>query len=766
MCVTLSKTELSRKSSSQCVCALVTLGLVTLMLLDVSIQGSLTLVFAFVVLLFFGNGLALRLVKKEPSSGVSLLLGSGVLVLFAQILLAIGIDHRFAHWISLGVIAVCATWLHFARFEGSAFNQVALAREMLFAVPLGLIAVGLSHNWLLPFGLSVVVAHRIFQQSPFRRFTRIAVLSGVGLGWLVSKSLRPERWWYYYQGHSSQYHEALSWSSAWFGIFEQPGYIGGTIENYHWFSFAFFGGLSSLASLGPYVALTKLSPLIVSIMFASLFVLRPDRLPKALSARWTVVLLAVVAMDTNRMESVTFAVLIALAFLTVVGDTLEVRPDRGLLAMFLLMSLVLFLSKVPVALVIGVIASFLVVIQVMRGERITWLPPVTLFVVSAAYSLVFMPNNDPEMWGRFQTSISSSLIELSDRLEPRSFLNLTLWSLVPMSLGRRWWRGWRTIDVVTVTVAVVSFCGHIVLSGQHTIYFGITGTALLTFVAVKKLDGALDTTDSVRLPIMQMLVASSVVLWSVVGYVSVKEFRKVVDDYFILGGSFGDFVSNVLKTSGSLVGLLIVGTILSVVKRGRVVPVLLLVASLGVFAGQTSEWYRQLRYWGPEIYESSEPMYGVFGGADLRALAQFVSTETDESAVLASNQFCCSGDAWVNPELPEFSALYLPSGALNQARYGGHDYLLPAHLRRRFLAQGVRLYLLLQDQSISKDEPFERLRLSVAFANQPSMDVVRELQARNVTGFVVNLSLTERDDWSEYGRELFRVGNFAYIDLT
>jgi len=335
-----------------------------------------------------------------------------------------------------------------------------------------------------------------------------------------------------------------------------------------------------------------------------------------------------------------------------------------------------------------------------------------------------------------------------------------------MSLGRRWWRGWRTIDVVTVTVAVVSFCGHIVLSGQHTIYFGITGTALLTFVAVKKLDGALDTTDSVRLPIMQMLVASSVVLWSVVGYVSVKEFRKVVDDYFILGGSFGDFVSNVLKTSGSLVGLLIVGTILSVVKRGRVVPVLLLVASLGVFAGQTSEWYRQLRYWGPEIYESSEPMYGVFGGADLRALAQFVSTETDESAVLASNQFCCSGDAWVNPELPEFSALYLPSGALNQARYGGHDYLLPAHLRRRFLAQGVRLYLLLQDQSISKDEPFERLRLSVAFANQPSMDVVRELQARNVTGFVVNLSLTERDDWSEYGRELFRVGNFAYIDLT
>jgi len=190
---------------------------------------------------------------------------------------------------------------------------------------------------------------------------------------------------------------------------------------------------------------------------------------------------------------------------------------------------------------------------------------------------------------------SSSLIELLDRLEPRSFLNLALWSLVPMSLGRRWWRGWRTIDVVTVTVAVVFLYGHFVLSGQHTIHFGTTGITLLTFVAVKKLDGALDTTDSVRPIIMQMLVASSVVLWSVLGYVSVKVFREVVDEYFILGGSFGDIVSNVLKTSGSLVGLFIVGTILSVVKRGRVVPVLLLVVSLGVFAGQTSEWYRQLR---------------------------------------------------------------------------------------------------------------------------------------------------------------------------
>jgi len=58
-------------------------------------------------------------------------------------------------------------------------------------------------------------------------------------------------------------------------------------------------------------------------------------------------------------------------------------------------------------------------------------------------------------------------------------------------------------------------------------------------------------------------------------------------------------------------------------------------------------------------------MYDVFGGADLRALAEFISTETDESAVVASNQFCCSGDAWVNPELSEFSALYLPGGTLN-----------------------------------------------------------------------------------------------------
>jgi len=753
-------------SRVQHVFAAAILGLATLRLLDVSLLGSLTLVFVFAVLLLIGKGLAGRLVKREFGFGVSLLLGSGVLVLLAQVLLTIGVDRRFAHWTSLGVIAMGIAWMHFVRSGGRVFDHAALAKEVLFAVPLGLIAVGLSHTWLLPFGLAVVAAHRIFQQSPSRRFMRIAAISGVVLGWLISQNLRPERWWYYYQGHSSQYHESLSWSSAWFGIFEQPGYVGGSIANYHWFSFAFFGGLSSLASLAPYVALMKLSPLIVSLIFASLFLVRPDRLPAALSARWTIVLLAVVAMDTNRMESVTFAILIAFAFLTVVRDTLDARQDRGLTVVFLLLSLVLFLSKVPVALVIGMIVSFVVVCQTMRGERISWLAPVTLLVVSAAYSQVFMRNNDPEMWGRFNFSFNSSLSELTDILEPRSFLNLTLWSLVPMILGRQWLRAWKAIDVAVVTVAVLSLTLHVVLSGQHTRYFGVTGIALLTMVAVKKLDAALDTPNSVLPPKMQLLVMSMTVFCAIEGYLSVKVFRRIVDNYMTLGGSLGDLVSNVLKTSGSLVGLLVIGIVLSFVKRGRLVPILLVAASLGVFAGQTSEYYRQLRNWGPEIYESTEPMYGVFGGADLRALADFVSAETDESAVLASNQFCCFGDTWVNPELPEFESLFLPNGALNQARYGGHDYLLPAHVRRRFLAQGVRLYLLLQDQSISKDEPFERLRLSVAFANHPSTDIVRELQTRNVTGFIVNLSLTQRRDWSQYGKELFRMGNYAYIDLT
>lgn len=87
---------------------------------------------------------------------------------------------------------------------------------------------------------------------------------------------------------------------------------------------------------------------------------------------------------------------------------------------------------------------------------------------------------------------------------------------------------------------------------------------------------------------------------------------------------------------------------------------------------------------------------------------------------------------------------------------------LPVETRRRFLVQGLRFQTGYEPATA---EQIRRMSLSLEFANEPTSQIAADLKAFGVTGFLVNLSLTENRDWSEFAIEKFRSGNFLYLEL-
>lgn len=143
----------------------------------------------------------------------------------------------------------------------------------------------------------------------------------------------------------------------------------------------------------------------------------------------------------------------------------------------------------------------------------------------------------------------------------------------------------------------------------------------------------------------------------------------------------------------------------------------------------------------------------------LIALGRFVREFTPRNAIFASNNFCCFGESWFLA-----SELGDPSSRLDD--FGGANFQLPAETQRRFLVQGP-LYTGAEHRDLKRlnDDERRRMLLSLSFANSPSMSDVVSLRSYGVEYFIVNLQLTEREDWSGFAVELFRNEQFVLLQL-
>ena len=137
-------------------------------------------------------------------------------------------------------------------------------------------------------------------------------------------------------------------------------------------------------------------------------------------------------------------------------------------------------------------------------------------------------------------------------------------------------------------------------------------------------------------------------------------------------------------------------------------------------------------------YSLEETTIPVFGTSDLIAVGKFIRDNTNQEIVLASNNF------------------------YSDQFQGGFNYLLPAETQRRFLMQGLSFQTGLASPST---EQIKRMNLSLEFANQPSTLVLKRLKEYGVKGYVVNLALTDRRDWTEFATESFKSGDFVFLIL-
>jgi len=734
-------------------------------LIEISWYGSAVTTLSLGLLGVFGCELAKRLVGVKFGIAVGVVIGFGVLVFLGQVLRISGLNRHLSYWLPLAAMVLLLILFSKRPVTHTNTRSFGIAQESLFVLALGLVAMSLAHPWLAPFALAVSVIDWLLRRSKPSRILVGVVSCGVVLSWLVSQQLRSEKWWYFYQSNDAQFFESLSWSTARWTIVDHPGLAGGSITNYHWFTYTAFGVLGSLAELGPWDALMKVGMLVLPALFASLFVHAAVGLPEPYSIRWVAVVLGVVAMEAIRTDSLVFSMVVGFAFLIVVLETRPLPVTRGATALFILLSAVLMFSKVSTAAVFGLILVLFAVLSAKRAERVAWMPVVVLFVVSLVIYLVFFRGNDPQQVTNLKLSFSNSMNELLDFLESRLLINVLIVSIIPFVVfGRRRLRDLSALHLAVAVVVILGLIVHLVLAGKNTRYLALPGVWLVMWFAVQRLDAEFASRGDHLKTVWRRLIAACLVTSLAVGYVMPKVLLRL-DSRLIIEGNVSGYVWGIIMASGALIGLLVITPVLFRIARHRTTAALLLVTALGVFAGQSAEHFQKLRNWGPGIYESDNPAVAVFGNNDLEAVGRYIRKHTSEGAILASNHFCCFGESWqiYGHSNEEFRYISVgPTPTLSSR--GGGNYLLPVYTERRFLVQGLGHQLHSGPKSLEGD-PFRRLRVSLEFANRPSQKALNNLKGYNVMGFIVNLSLTDERDWSRFATERFRAGEFVYLEL-
>lgn len=734
-------------------------------LLEISWLSSVVVTASIVVLCIFGRDVTERLVGASFGPGVGLVVGGGVFVFVGQILRLSGLNRHASYWIPLGMMVLLIAMRSLSSPLPESSKNSRYVQESLYVLSIGLVVLAIGHLWLVPFALSVAMCDWVLRKSNRGPLLVALISGGACLAWLVSSQLRQEKWWYLYQSNDAQFFESLSWSIARWTIFDHPGLVGGSITDYHWFSYAFFGSLSSVAQLGPWDALMKVGVLLLPALFASCLVHTSEQLPESFTIRWVAVILGTIAMEAIRSDSLVFSTVVLLGFLVVVVEVRGRAATKGQVMLFLLLSAILVFSKVSTAVVGGLILALLMVISTKRGERVNWIPITTLFAVSVVAYLVSFRGNDPELIADLNISVNRSVNELFDFLEPRLLINVVLCGVVLLVFvrGRRL-RDFDSLSLAVVAAATLGLFIHLLLAGRNTRYFVLPAIWFIAVIIVWKLIAELLPTSARSTKLQRTLAPSCLSVGILVGYLSPRVLRRL-DSLLDIEGSVESFVWKIVTTTGPMLTLIVLMPVLYAVASHYRTLVLVLLAALGIFVGQSGEQYVKLRHWGPSIYELEDPSVTVFGTDELADVGRYIRENTSENVILASNHFCCFGESWQISGHSDSEFKHVSVGkAPTLTSLGGSNYLLPAYTERRFLVQGLGFQVRSGVESLAGD-PFRRLRVSLEFANRPSLRSVNDLKSYDVTGFIVSLALTDVRDWSRFAYERYRAGEFVYLEL-
>ena len=721
---------------------LIFLSIAALLLLEIPIKSAIILVYVLTVIAGTGQKIATKVGYNGVGVGIGSVVGVGAFTFGVQLLLLLGTSSALAHW---SVILAMTTVLIFTRFGRSKpliMSEVRYQTDIFMAASVALVVATLRQPWMLPF-TCVVVATGIWLQGKkltAKSFLISSILAT--LGWIASSLLRPNRWWYFYNDNDLQFFESLSWSIARWGVFEHPGFVGGSIAQYHWLSYGFFGGLTELASLDPWTALLKIGPILFYFILADLIIDAPPRAVNPnLPWHWIVLVFVVWLTRVNIADSWAFSILIAVAFLRLAEAEIKVVNLR-LIFLWLLLSGTLIFSKTSTSVVVVVILA-LKVLWNRHRLRTPQLVPIVSLIFAGVLSATLMYGGTAKTVFAFparpKTAVLGNFLKAffeynlsltgSRGLLPHLIIWLAALSLFRASPSQKF----DTTGKVLFLLTPICVIATMYFDGVYR-YFFLTPHAVLSIYLGSVFLDTYWVKSSKSL--QSKKIESTVIL--LFGFLSGFIWRQ---------NSIGLLLAEVFQSTlifsltAIVFFLLICVWLVRKIDKTMVsnIGAALLISASGVlFSFQVDDFLRA-RAKGTEWYSVRESTEPNFGTNELIEVGQFIRNNTKPNLVLASNNF-----------IPD-------------QMHGGASYLLPVETRRRFLLQGLRFQTGLAEPSI---EQMKRFNLSIEFAENPSTLSLKRLKEYGVKGYVVNLALTDRRDWSEFATEAFRSGDFVFLVFT
>jgi hypothetical protein len=730
-------------------------------LLGVPPISSLLVITVLAVVTVFGQVVLSWVGFRNLPMGVALVLGIGTLVFLTQFMLIADAPMWATHWGSITFMAIGTAWIWRSTNEYPFQVSINQVEHLEIAFAIAVFALTARQPWIFPFGCSlafILYGSRLLRLKPWVLF---AVTPTVAGGVWLSRQLRVENWWYYYQGNDAQFFEALSWSTSQWGVFEHPGLVGGSIAEYHWLTYAFFGSLSHLAGLTPWTSLMKIGPFLLAFGFASIFLVVISKRDDSLQAlRWSIVALCVIVMPGTRVDSFAFSILIAMAFVISATEASKGTSQLRRLVVFSLLAPTLLFGKVSTAAVVGVVLATAWLVARVKGEDLSSLP----ILVLSAFTLILVAVNFSNNAGSSQVatispSLTASLTELRGLLDfPNFTLQFCLW-LIAVLLGKKVAGvNLNSLHYALLVSTPVLIVGWILQASGTSMYFGTPAMYLLTLVFAGRTDWQASSSPLRRHQVGTLLIFMIALLAGFYNSTLLDRFDRILG----IAEWTGDYFWEIIRGSGYIfLACLVVAVLASVFRsRSRLLVAPIVTTLLAFTTGSTLDVFRRVHAIGPSEYENSGGNSAPFANNDLKDLGTWIRDNTNLEVILAANNFCCAGNEW-------WQAIALePSQHLREAsgetKWGGANYLLPAETRRRFLVQGLRFQTGYGEPT---PDQIARVSVSLRFANSPSLEVVEKLRLYGVSGYVVNLALTEHRDWSPFAVEKFRSGDFVYLEL-
>ena len=771
--------------------------LFALSVIEISPVRAACLVIVCLVLSNFGRLLARSGGFGEIGLGVGLVLGLGAHVFGSQILLHLGLAPDLSHGVAIVILLTAVFWFRkTSSFDMDRVQSFAVA-EAFAALSVAMLVFSFRHPWALPFGISLAVIERFSSRRAtiLKTSHMVLLLISLALGWLVAIISRSSKWWYLYLTGETGYFEAIGWVTSQFGISEHPGLSGGSIAGYHWMSYTFLGSISQLLALEPWDAIAKIGLPLSQFALASIL-LRSPRSDSAISIShiaWLGALIVVAGTAQVRYDSSYFGLVSALAVL-VLALQFKIVPRIGTISVlvFLLVALTAVMAKTPSAIAVGVVLG-LGVLASRRNITATSLMPLSLLVCAGVGCYILFFRQSP------YTSASTAGASNS--------LSTTFW----ISLNGVPYLGW-TLAILTLLVIipkpsrpttsvvpqVLIWCAAtswlsfnaVSIVADHGYQMANPSLFMVGVLAVWGIQSRLQDTKPRTFTGRQKLMASaSLVMGSGIGF-AFPVFANRINATLDISGRVG---SNAWEFIGDhavyLIPLLIGGLAIRRPVHARTAHFTIsLLLSVGLAAGLQLDRGRRVAIYGPEVAVNWALNDSALPNEDLRAVGTYVRRNTPPDTIIATNDFCCFGETWWqeisrSPEEHRLGTLNWWSGlektkwwndlaskygvdgltvSVADTLWGGDNYLIAAETRRRVLIQGLKFQVL---TGVPTQDQTDRMTVSLAFANNPNGDSANALKNYGVSGYIVNLRLTDQRSWAEFAEELFRSGDFVYLQL-